>query len=124
MGPFLAISFLIFSSTFVLEKVLACTFVGLVRAKTTLMEAIIVFLTSPSCLSFLWIMKLVALEWSGLPVTSSLAHCPNSSSTWSPTINVLFMLLTCPVTWSDGFSIELFGVENNSTNAVLAVSKV
>ena len=33
------------------------------------------------------------------------------------------MLLTCPLTRSEGFSIELFGVQNNSRNVVLTASK-
>ena len=49
------------------------------------------------------------------PVTSSLAHCPKSSSAYSSTMKVLFMLLTCP---REGFSINLFGVQNNSRNVV------
>ena len=62
--------------------------------------------------------------WPCSPVTSSLGHCPNSSSALSSTINVLFMPLTCPLTRSDGVSIELFGVTKNYTNTVLSVSKV
>ena len=57
------------------------------------------------------------------PLTRDLA-CPNSSPACSSTINDLFMLLTCPLTQSHGCSIELSGVQNNSTNTVLTVSKV
>ena len=39
-------------------------------------------------------------------------------------MKVLFMLLTCPLTQSERFSIELGGVQNNSTNFVLTDSKV
>ena len=34
------------------------------------------------------------------------------------------MLLTCPLTRSEGFYIELFGLQNNSRNVVLSSSKV
>ena len=34
------------------------------------------------------------------------------------------MLLPYPLTHSEGFSIELFGVQDNSTNTVLTASKV
>ena len=34
------------------------------------------------------------------------------------------MLPSCPLTRREGFSIELFGVQNNSTNTVLTASKV
>ena len=42
-APSSAFPFFLLSSAFVLVKVLACTFVWLVRAKTPLMEAIIAF---------------------------------------------------------------------------------
>ena len=90
---------------------------------------------------------LAALEWSGLqsilvvvPCTKNSifhhqcnlvlqllrlwAHCPNSSSIQSSTMKVLFVLPPCPFTRSEGFSIELFGVQNNSTNTVLTASNV
>ena len=57
-------------------------------------------------------------------VTSSVAHRPNSSSAHSSTMKVLFMLLTCPLTRSDGFSTEPFGEQNNSRNVVFTASKV
>ena len=50
-------------------------------------------------------------------------NCPKSSAQ-SSTMKVLFMLLTCPLTRSEGFSIEVFGVQNNSRNVVLTASNV
>ena len=47
-----------------------------------------------------------------------------SSSQQSSTIKVLFILPPCPLMRREGFSIELFGVQNNSANAVLTASKV
>ena len=49
---------------------------------------------------------------------------PLSKFVFNVPINVLFMLQTCPLTRSDGFAIELFGVQNNSRNVVLTASKV
>ena len=34
------------------------------------------------------------------------------------------MLLTCPLTRSEGFSIELFGKQNNSRNVVFTASSI
>ena len=56
-------------------------------------------------------------------VTSSVTHCPLSSSEQSSTMKVLFMLLPCPLTAIEGFSIDLFGVQNDFTNTVLTSSK-
>ena len=55
--------------------------------------------------------------------TSSVAHCPKSFSAQSSTMKVLFMLLPCPLTRSEGFSIELFGVQSNFTNTAFSASK-
>ena len=94
---FLAFSFLVLSFAFVLGEVLACTFVRLVRAKTTLLKTITAFLTSLSCLfiakecssgpfgsSFAFSFSsfssfhLAALEKSGLPGTLSVVSCPKT----------------------------------------------
>ena len=57
------------------------------------------------------------------PVTSSMAHCPNLSQACFSTMKYLFMLPPCPFTWSEGFSMELFGAQNNSTNTVFTAFK-
>ena len=57
ISSFLAFSFLVFSFAFVLEIILACAFVWVVRAKTTFLIAILAFLTSLSCLCFQWTTK-------------------------------------------------------------------
>ena len=43
INSFFALSFLVLSFVFVLGVVLACTFVWLVRAKTTLLKAFVAF---------------------------------------------------------------------------------
>ena len=58
------------------------------------------------------------------PVNSFLAYCPNSSSTKSSTMKVLLVLPPCLYTRSEGFSIQLSGEQNNSTNTVLNASNV
>ena len=96
--------------------------------------------------TFAFFLHLAAPAWSGLPGTLSVVPCPE---TWSFIINVaLFssyfvcgplskfifkksstmkVLLVLPLylfTRSEGFSIELFNVQNNSTNTVLTASNV
>ena len=143
-------------SAIVLERVLAYSFVGLVRAKTTLFLVFVSF-GPPSKVRIWTIQDLVPVHHqrnlflffsssplNGLdcqaysvpshvhkhdlsslmkpcsPVTSSAAHQPTSSLALFSTIKVLFMLLTFPLTRSDGFSIEFLVCRT----IVLAPSKV
>ena len=58
------------------------------------------------------------------PITSSMAHCPHSSEVQFSKMKVLPVLQPCPLTRSERLSIELFGVQNKSTNTVLTSSNV
>ena len=89
-GSFFAFSFLVLSSAFVLEKVLACTFVGLVRAKSL-----------PSDKPFL-----PFFPFDHQTGSSSCHH--SGSCTCSSSKNALPVLVDRPLPFPFPFSLSLF----------------